>query len=854
MDKLVLIDGNSLINRAFYATPPLSAKDGTPTNAVYAFSNMLVKIIGEIEPKYILVAFDRKEPTFRHKMYAEYKGTRKPMPEELRPQIDLMKEVLDTMNIARFELAGIEADDIIGTLSKKFDVFSIIITGDKDSFQLVSDKASVYFTRKGISELDIYSAENFKEKTGIEPKQIIDLKSMMGDSSDNIPGIAGVGEKTALGLVQTYGSLENLYAHTDELKGKLKEKVEESKDVAYLSKTLATINTNVEIPLSLDDMTYTFPFPEATKRKFLSLDIRNLLKKEEIFASGSANGERPAKEEKTSDYAVVEVKSESGLPVFDKEAVYYIIFGKTIDVFDGKTEYKISVTDNFFDQGLTYERALAAVGKILGDPSAKAVVFGKKEIMHELDVLGIEFRATADDVIIEKYLVNQSGREDKLEDVLEEYGFDVSAPAVSLCSLHKELSEKMKEEGVEKLYREIELPLVDVLFSMEKDGFKIDIKALDEMTAQYEKAINAILRQISDIAGEDFNPNSPKQLGVILFEKLGLKHGKKTKSGYSTNAETLEYLKDEHEIVPLILRYRQIQKLYSTYLKGLRPLIDPKTGLVHTCFNQTLTATGRLSSKEPNLQNIPVRMEEGKEIRKLFVSSFDGGKIVGADYSQIELRLLAHFSGCKPLIDAFTGGTDIHAITASQVFGVPLSEVTPTMRREAKAVNFGIIYGISDFGLAEQLKISNKRAGEYIKKYFEMYPSVKEYMDKNVEFAREHGFVMTFLGRKRYIREINSANYNQRSFGERAAMNMPLQGASADIIKIAMIGVYNAIKSRGLRSKLILQVHDELLVDTAPDEVEIVKEILKTEMQGAVALSVPLDVETECGDRWYDAK
>ena len=427
-------------------------------------------------------------------------------------------------------------------------------------------------------------------------------------------------------------------------------------------------------------------------------------------------------------------------------------------------------------------------------------------------------------------------------------------PAYSLYKIHEILNVKLKEENLFDLYKNIELPLSDVLFEMERDGFKIDVSALEQMTKVYESKINGLLEKIIDLAGENFNPNSPKQLGVILFEKLGLKSGKKTKSGYSTSAEVLESIADQHEIIPIILKYRQIQKLYSTYLKGFAPLVDKKTGLIHTCFNQTLTTTGRLSSKEPNLQNIPVRDDEGRELRKLFISSFENGKIVGADYSQIELRLLAHFSGCKPLIDAFNNGEDIHALTASQVFGVKLSEVTPTMRRQAKAVNFGIIYGISDFGLATQLKISNKKAGEYIKKYFETYTSVKEYMDKNVEFAKNHGYVTTMLNRKRYIREINSPNYNQRSFGERAAMNMPLQGTAADIIKIAMLGVSKEIKKENLKSKLILQVHDELIVDTHPDEVEIVKDILKTQMQSAVSLSVSLDAEVACGDTWFEAK
>ena len=851
MKKLVLIDGNSLINRAFYATPPLSAKDGTPTNAVYAFVNMLVKLIGDQKPEYILVAFDRKEPTFRHKMFADYKGTRKPMPDDLRPQIDLLKKVLDAMKIARYEEAGIEADDIIGSMAKRYKDETVIITGDKDSFQLVDDTTSVCFTRRGISDTELYSAENFKEKTGIEPLQIIDLKSMMGDSSDNIPGIAGVGEKTALSLVEKYGSLENLYVHIDELTGKLKEKVENSKDIAFLSKTLATINVNLNIPISDEEMKYSFPFNEATRKLFIELDFRNVVKRKELFADNAVD-EPVSQENKLPDKTIID--NRNVVFEFDADAVLAVTLNENINICDGKTEYEIKITDNFFDKGVTYGEALIMLGKLVSDEKRKFIVYGKKELRTELKKANINFNAFADDVNIEKYLVDFSGRDEKLEEVIDKYGMNKQYPAYSLMLLHEKFGSELEAEGMKKLYTEVELPLCDVLFDMERAGFKVDTAALDEMSVEYDDRIESISLRIYRLAGEKFNLNSPKQLGVVLFEKLGLKSGKKKNGNYSTSADILEKLRDKHEIIPLILKYRQLQKLNSTYVKGFKPLIDSKTGLIHTCFNQTLTTTGRLSSKEPNLQNIPVREQEGKEIRKLFVSSFDDGRIVGADYSQIELRLLAHFSGCKPLIDAFNDGEDIHALTASQVFGVPLSEVTKEMRQSAKAVNFGIIYGISDFGLSEQLKISPKRAGEYIKKYFEMYPSVKEYMDGNVEFARKNGYVSTLLGRKRYIPDINSANFNLRSFSERAAMNMPLQGTAADVIKIAMVNVAGRIKNEGLKSRLILQVHDELLVDTAADEVETVKKILTEEMEGAAKLSVPLKVETECGVRWFDAK
>lgn len=851
MNKLVLIDGNSLINRAFYATPPLSAKDGTPTNAVYAFVNMLVRIIGDIKPQYILVAFDRKEPTFRHEMYADYKGTRKPMPEDLRPQIDLMKKVLDTMGISRYEQAGIEADDIIGSMAKRYKGDTIIITGDKDSFQLVDETTSVYFTRRGITETEIYSNENFKEKTGIEPIQIIDLKSMMGDSSDNIPGIAGVGEKTALSLVEKYGSLENLYSHIDELSGKLKEKVENSKDIAYLSKTLATINVKLDIPVKDEDMGYSFPFGAATKKLFIDLDFKNVLRREELFLADDEISVSVKKNKELPE--IIEVNDVVSLPKFDEDKLLAVNLGDNLNVYDGEKEYKINITDNFFDKGIMYGEAVRYLEKLVEKDKRNFIVYAKKDLRTELNKFKVAFNAFAYDVAIEKYLADFSGKDEKLSEVIAAYDLDKDRIGWSLNEIHDRLFEKLKTENMLDLYEKVELPLSDVLFSMERSGFKVDVATLNEMANEYDKRIAVIAEKIDEYAGEKVNPNSPKQLGKILYDKLGLISGKK-KGNPSTSADVLEKIADKHPIVPLILKYRQLQKLNSTYIKGFRPLIDEDTGLIHTCFNQTLTTTGRLSSKEPNLQNIPVREQEGKEIRKLFVSSFENGKIVGADYSQIELRLLAHFSKCQPLIDAFLSGKDIHRITASQVFGVGEDQVTPEMRRSAKAVNFGIIYGISDYGLSEQLKISPKKAGEYIAKYFDAYPHVKEYMNSNVEFARKNGYVSTLLGRKRYIPEINSSNFNLRSFGERAAMNMPLQGTAADVIKIAMIKVANRIKKEGLRSRLILQVHDELIVDTAEDEVEEVKNILVEEMQLAVTLSVPLTVETECGTRWFDAK
>ncbi|MBR1867658.1 MAG: DNA polymerase I [Clostridia bacterium] len=855
MTKLLLIDGNSLINRGYYATPPLTTKDGTPTNAVFAFINMLVKLISEYQPTHLLVAFDRKEPTFRHLMYKDYKGTRKPMPDDLRTQVDLLKEVLDVMKIARYEQPGIEADDIIGTLSKKFSVETIIITGDKDSFQLVDENTSVYFTRRGISDLDIYNIGNFTEKTEILPLQIIDLKSMMGDSSDNIPGIAGVGEKTALSLLKEYGSLEGLYENVENLKGKLKERVAESREIAFLSKTLATINTGLNIDLTLKDLELSFPFTDKVRKKFFELEFKILYKRTDIFLAEENSEELISEnpdDKKTLPNRII-LTDTNGLSEIVKDCEISLVIRDNISFYDGKNEYLIKIKKDFFDEGFSLDNVIAQLKSVFADKNNRLVLYAKKETMRFLDQFGIRLVAYADDVSLEKYVLEQSPS-DEFDDLLSASDIPSDLPAYFLYDLHIKTKNKLIAEGIYNLYSDIELPLVEVLFSMEKSGFKIDVDALYEMSSEYKKKISEIQLKIIELAGENFNLNSSKQLGYILFEKLGLKAGKKTKNGYSTNAEVLEKLEDEHEIIPLILQYRQYQKIFSTYIEGFKPLIDRESGLVHTTFLQTFTTTGRLSSREPNLQNIPVRDSEGKEVRKLFVSSFENGKIVGADYSQIELRLLAHFSGCKELIEAYNTGKDIHTTTASQVFGVSVEQVTSEMRRNAKAVNFGIIYGISEFGLSKQLNISPKRAADYIERYFKMYPSVKEYMNSNVEFAKINGFVSTLFGRKRYIRELSSSNYNLRQFGERAAMNMPLQGTAADIIKIAMNNVFNRIKCENLKSKLILQVHDELLVDTSPDEIEKVKEILVDEMQSAVQLKVPLTVEVECGTRWFDAK
>lgn len=848
MDKIILIDGNSLINRAFYATPVLTSADGTYTNAVYAFVNMLVKLIHDRKPDYMLVAFDRKEPTFRHEAYPEYKGTRKPMPAELVPQIPLLKEVLKEIGVAYYERAGIEADDIIGVMSVSTDAFSYIVTGDKDSFQLVSDKCSVLYTKRGISDVDEYNLSNFKEKTGITPPQIRDLKGLMGDSSDNIPGVKGIGEKTALTLLDKFGTIEALYDNIDELSGKTKEKLLLGKEWAEKSKQLATIKTDIDLGIAKESCAFTFPFPAKSRDIFSRLSLNNILKKEGVFAEDAISYSIK------KELVLNAITNEKQIPSVVKSDKIAVFIGDYVNFYDGEnTEYSLKIKESFFDEGFEYEEAVKLLGFIFEDESKTVYLYGKKQMRGFLDGLGIRIRAKIEDLLLIKYLVDFSGKEEALEDVLKIECPDSKNPAYCVYDLFEKLYEKADDKE-RKIYKEIELPLADVLYEMERDGFKVDADNLEAASSYYGKKIKELSEKINLEAGEEVNPNSPKQLGELLYCKLGLKHGKKNKNGYSTDVDALEALKDEHPVIPYILSYRKYAKLQSTYAEGLRVLIDKKTGLVHTTFSQAQTATGRLSSKKPNLQNIPVRDEEGRELRKLFSARSEERILVDADYSQIELRLLAAFSGCKPLIEAFNSGRDVHAETASKIFNVDLNDVTPLMRRRAKAVNFGIIYGISGYGLAQSIECSPKEAADYMSAYFATYPEVKAYMDENVRFARENGYAVTLFGRKRYIREINASNYNLRSFGERAAMNMPLQGTAADIIKIAMINVYNRLKKEKLKSRLILQVHDELLIDAFKSERAAVELILKEEMENAVTLSVPLTVAISSAENWYDCK
>ena len=853
MKNLVLIDGNSLLNRAYYGMRPLTTRDGTPTNAVFGFIKLLLKLLSDIHPEGLIVAFDLKAPTFRHKMYESYKATRKPMPEDLVVQVNILKELLRSMRFTICEKEGYEADDLIGTLSHRFaDTKSIIITGDRDAYQLVDECTDVYFTKTGVSELLKLNWENFEAIVGYAPAQVIDMKALMGDASDNIPGVPGVGEKTARSLIQRFGNLDGVYTHIDETAPSVQKKLEAGRESAYLSRTLATIDRNVPLDLPEDAGEIYMPFSEEVRTQFLRLEFTSFLKLD-LFEKGE-----PAQQKQQEIFAelVTVSETEKFLSVMSEAKIFAVArVHDGIHVYSDGKEYIVRMRHTLLDDGLSDEDFNCALSGLFSNPSQTAILYGKKAFWHMLRSHGAELLTKAEDVSLMKYLIDYSGRDDNLAFALQSEGLSETHPAYGIFRMFGSFSEKLKEQGMESLYRDVELPLSDVLFEMEEDGVMIDTAMSEQFEKRYREQIAAITERIYRLAGETFNLNSPMQLGKILFEKLGIPAPKKSKRGtYSTSADVLEKLQDDYEIVRDVLHCRHLQKLLSTYIDGFKPLIDPNTHLVHTTYNQVQTSTGRLSSLNPNLQNIPVRDEEGRELRKLFIARDKGRILIDADYSQIELRLLAHFSGCKELIEAYREGQDIHALTASQVFEVPLGAVTPAQRREAKAVNFGIIYGISDFGLAANLHISTKQAGEYIRRYFERYSDVKKYMDENVAFARKNGYVTTLLGRKRMIAEIRSSNYNVRSFGERAAMNMPLQGSSADIIKLAMIRIADRLHQGRFRSQLILQVHDELVIDAWMDEQEEVANILKMEMEHAVELAVPLVAEVHCGRNWYEAK
>ncbi len=848
VEKMVIIDGNSLLNRAFYALPLLSNTNGEVSNGVFGFANILMKAIFEIKPKYIVVALDYGKKTFRNDLYEEYKGKRKPTPQELLSQFPILKRMLNEMHITFIEKKGFEADDLIGTLSKKFLTDNIIVTGDRDSLQLIDDHTQVWLTKKGITEVKVMNKDTFREEYSLDVEQFIDLKALMGDSSDNIPGVPGVGEKTALSLMQTYGSLDNIYNHLDELKGKLKEKMENGRESALLSKTLSTIKCDVDVDVELNDLVYDFPFDKGVYDFFKEYQFNSLLKRTDIFKDFDASSSH-----KKYGANIIEIKN---LEELDKQ-IEHIKKAKTFAceltsdkfsfAYDKNCEFYVNTQPNLFSIDISI--VLSKLKDILLDSEIKKLVYDKKKLYHILQNFNIEINGVEFDCILAYYLLCAGEREANKSNLLSKYGMDDNLDAVNLFYYKEFLLDELKSADLIDLYNNIEVPLTDVLYDMEKDGFKINKDVLFDLEDRYSKEVFDLEQTIKNIAGKDININSPKQLAEFLFDDLGLITYNNKKR--STNAEILEEMVDMHPVVPLILRYRKIKKIVTTYLEPYKEML--KSGdIIHTIFNQTLTATGRLSSSEPNLQNIPVREGEGKVLRKMFVSRFDDGALVSADYSQIELRLLAHFSGDENLIKAFNNNIDIHSLTASEIFGVSIAEVDAKMRRTAKAVNFGIVYGISEFGLGQNIGCTRKQAKEYIDKYFEKYPSIRIYLDKSIQDAKDTGYATTLFKRRRTINELKSPNYMTRQFGERVAMNAPLQGTASDIIKLAMIGVARALKKGNYKSKLILQVHDELIIDATRDEIVVVAKLLRENMENVVKLSVPLTVDVESGKSWFE--
>ena len=847
MDKLILIDGNSLLNRAFYAMSVFTTKDGTPTNGIFGFLKLLFKIAEDESPRYLAVAFDLHAPTFRHRLYEAYKGTRKPMPEELAVQVPILKEVLRAMRVCIVEKEGYEADDIIGTLSQKFtEAETLIYTGDRDSYQLIGEHVSVCLTRRGVTDLDRLTKENFFEKEGIEPWQVVEMKALMGDSSDNIPGVKGIGPKGALDLLRKYRDLDGVYAHLAEIAPATRKKLEEHRAEAYLSRRLATIDTHVPLELTLDGCRFCVPFPEEARAKCAALEFRSLLTSR--FFGGAA----PAKAESfvcTADdlQAVCDGARAADLFACSIEA-------DGVHIAFGEREYRFPLRTSILGDGFFPEK-LSPMLSALFSAGSIAVLADKKAAAHALHDYGVTIACDAEDVSLMRYLLDSNFRAAGAKAFAQDYDMPEDCCALALLRAYREAAREIAGHAEEKLYRDLELPLCDVLLEMESTGVRVDISKFSFFSERFQAMMRDLSAQIYALAGVgEFNLNSTYQLSEVLFEKLGYSTGgakRNIRGGYSTGADVLEKLAEKHEIARLILQYREVQKLNSTYVDGIRPLVQ--NGIVHTTYHQTMTTTGRLSSANPNLQNIPVRTEIGRELRKLFIAR-EGNVLVDADYSQIELRLLAHFSGCKALREAYAAGADIHAATAARLFHVPIGEVTPSMRRRAKTINFGIIYGMSAFGMSKDLGCPPDEAQRYIDAYFAAHPEVKTYMEENVRIAREEGCVKTILGRKRFIPELRSSNYNQRMFGERAAMNMPLQGSAADIIKIAMLRVDGRLKKEGMRARLVLQVHDELVLDAPQEEAEKAAQVLKEEMEGAIVLSVPLIAEVASGRSWYDAK
>ena len=847
-DSFVIIDGNSLMHRAFHALPPLSNEDGVFTNAVFGFLSMLLKVVETEHPAYVAVAFDLHGPTFRHADYSEYKAGRKPTAPELRPQFPLVRECLTAMGIRQLTASGFEADDILGTIARRCEeagVPALLVTGDRDSMQLVTETSHVLYTKRGVTDVVRYTPEKVLEDFGVTPAQIPDLKGLMGDASDNIPGVPGIGEKTAVKLLAAYGTLENAFAHADtDLKGKQREKMLDGQVSGLMSKKIATITRFVPLDdVSLEDC--RLGDMSGAMGIFETLGLKSLMARLKKFAPDAHPEEETAPAVVFSD--MTELSDEQSisawiheLPADAQVAIMMLEKGFSVAASNG-IQALIPFAQGLLGEGLDPVHAAKALTPLLSGERT-LLLFGGKRLKTDLSSWGVALDAPFEDVQLLLYLLSpQSGK------------YEAPQDAASLYNLYTQSMKSVEQQGMSALYREIELPLLHTLYAMECEGFLVDRDELSRLGAQYNQQIAALREEIYALCDcEPFNINSTQQLGDVLFSKLGLPAKKKTQRGYSTDADTLTELAPLHPVIDKVLLYRQISKLNSTYIDGLLRLTG-RDGRIHSWFDQTIAATGRISSSEPNLQNIPVRTAMGREIRRAFIAA-PGHVLVDADYSQIELRLLAHLSGDSAMCEAFTLGQDIHTRTAAEVYGVALDEVTPDMRSSAKAVNFGIVYGISDFGLASNLHISRKEAGAFIDRYFARYPAVRQFMDACVAQGKSEGYSVTLYGRRRPLPELSSPNYNRRQFGERAAMNTPVQGAAADIIKIAMNRVHEELAHEGLKARLILQVHDELIVEAPLEEQERVTALLRRCMEGATSLRVPLVAEVQSGHSWYDTK
>ena len=898
--KLFVIDGHALCYRAYYAfiNNPLRNSKGQNTSAIFGFARMLFKLIEDQKPDYLITAFDPPKKSFRFRLFPEYKAKRQKMPDDLRPQIEEIKNMLSELGIKRIEHEDYEADDVLGTIASKYssgDIEVVLVTGDKDAYQLVNENVKIYANKKGITDFELYDREKIIEKLGLPPESVIDYMALMGDTSDNIPGVQGVGEKTALKLISEYNTLDNLYEHLEEIKGKVKEYLSDKKDMAYLSKDLVTIRTDVPIEINLKDAEIPELKSEKAKQYFIEMEMTSLV--DDSAASGEVTGKnKKTNPEAKKNYIILKTDTElekvinaiykHGEVSIDTETtslnpVEAELVGISMSIKENEGWYIPIYSGSLFDNDKTDSAGLLQMLKpMLEDDKIKKIGQNIKYDILVLKNSGIEMKNIFFDTMIAAYLIDPESRVN-MDDLAQKYldyktihyeelvGKGKNALSIAevpvekvaeyaiedadiTYRLYKLFKDKLKENELDQLFYDIEMPLVSVLAVMEWNGVKIDVNRFAELDRENQKMLDDVEKKIYALAGQKFNINSTRELAAILFDKLGLKPVRKTKTGFSTDIRVLEELKGRHEIVEHLISYRTLAKLKNTYIDKLPQIISQKTGRIHTSYNQTIAATGRLSSSNPNLQNIPVRDEFGKKIRSAFVAP-KGHVLISADYSQIELRLAAHFSGDENMINAFKNGTDIHSLTASSVFNVPMDAITPDMRRQAKIINFATIYGVSPFGLSQQADIDIHQAAEFINKYFETYPGFKKYIDDTVAYAKEHGYVKTLLGRKRYVQEINAENNFRREGAVRIAINTPIQGTAADMIKIAMINIQKAIDDNNYKTKMILQVHDELVMETPENETEIITKLIKKEMEGSVKLSVPVTVDIAAGVNWDEA-